>query len=99
VIVEFEDDDLRRLYVEPAFRLTWMGPDLIKHYRRKLGVVANAKDERDLAAMRSLHFEKLVGDRAGQHSIRLNDQWRLILRLRTDDAGRVAVIVEVVDYH
>lgn len=99
MIVEFEDDDLRRLYVEPDFRLPWMGPDLVKHYRKKLGIVIHAKDERDLISMRSLHFEKLVGDRAGQHSIRLNDQWRLILRLRTDEAGRVAVIVEVVDYH
>ena len=48
---------------------------------------------------KSLHFEKLVGDRGGQHSIRLNDQWRLVLRLEARDDGRVVVILEIVDYH
>jgi proteic killer suppression protein len=99
VQLDFEDDDLRRLYTEVDFRPPWMGSDLVNHFRRKMAVVANAADERDLIAMRSLRFEKLIGDRAGQHSIRLNDQWRLILRFRTNDDGRVAVIVELVDYH
>lgn len=99
MILEFEDDDLRRLYVELDFRLPSMGPDLTKQYRRKMALIANAPDERDLRAMRSLHLEKLEGDRKGQHSIRLNDQYRLIFRLRTGDDGRVAVIIEVVDYH
>jgi proteic killer suppression protein len=76
-----------------------MGPDLVKHFRRKMAVVAAALDERDLLSMRSLRLEKLVGDRAGQYSIRLNDQWRLIVRFKTDEDGRVAVIVALVDYH
>lgn len=97
--VVFEDDDLRRLYTEAGFHLPWMGPDLVKHFRRKMAVVAAALDERDLHSMRSLRLEKLVGDRAGQHSIRLNDQWRLIVRFRTNEDGRVAVIVALVDYH
>jgi proteic killer suppression protein len=95
----FEDDDLRRLYVEADFRMPSLGPDLIKHYRKKLAVIDASTDERDLRAMRSLRLEKLVGDRAGQHSIRLNDQWRLIVRLESDDEGQKAIIVEVVDYH
>ena len=99
MILEFEDDDLRRLYVELDFRLPSMGPDLTKQYRRKMALIANAPDERDLRAMRSLHLEKLEGDRKGQHSIRLNDQYRLIFRLRTGDDGRVAVVIELVDYH
>ena len=99
MILEFEDDDLRRLYVELDFRLPSMGPDLTKQYRRKMALIANAPDERDLRAMRSLHLEKLEGDRKGQHSIRLNDQYRLIFRLKTGDDGRVAVVIEVVDYH
>lgn len=97
--LEFEDDDLRRLYADRDFCLPRMGVDLRTHYRRKIGLIGNAPDERDLRAMRSLHFEKLSGKREGQYSIRLNDQFRLILRLRTDDGARVAVIVEVVDYH
>lgn len=97
--IEFEDDDLGRLYTEPEFHLPWMGPDLVKHFRRKMAVVVAALDERDLLAMRSLKFEKLVGDRVEQRSIRLNDQWRLILRFRIEAEERIAVIIEVVDYH
>lgn len=99
MLIEFEDEDLRRLYDDPGFHLPWMGPDIVRHFRRKVAVVVAALDERDLLAMRSLRFEKLVRSRTGQHSIRLNDQWRLILRFRTDADGRVAVILEVVDYH
>ena len=49
--------------------------------------------------MRSLNLEKLKGDRTGQYSIRLNDQFRLILTFRTEDDGRVVVVLELVDYH
>jgi proteic killer suppression protein len=76
-----------------------VGPDLTKAYRRRVSLIVNANDERDLRALRSLHFEKLVGDRKGQYSIRLNDQWRLILRLERDDSERWVVIVEIIDYH
>jgi proteic killer suppression protein len=41
----------------------------------------------------------LKGARADQHSIRLNDQWRLILHFRTGDDGKSVVVIEIVDYH
>jgi proteic killer suppression protein len=62
-------------------------------------LLAAAADDRDIRAMRSLRMEKLVGDRAGQYSIRLNDQFRLIFRLKTDARGKGVIIIEVVDYH
>lgn len=97
--VEFEDDDLRRLYEDASFRLRALSADLTKQFRKKVAFLQAAADQRDLYAYRALRFEKLSGDRAGQHSIRLNDQWRLIVRLQDDEAGRLLVIVEVVDYH
>jgi len=99
VLIEFDDDDLRKLYVDLDFRLPRLGTDITRQFRKKIAIVVAAPDERDLIKMRSLRFEKLVGDREGQYSIRLNDQFRLILRLRSDREGRVASIVEVVDYH
>lgn len=62
-------------------------------------VLVAARDERDLYALKSLHFEKLKGGRSGQHSIRLNEQWRLIVTLEETDQGRIVNIVEIVDYH
>lgn len=97
--LEFEDEDLRRLYLEPGFRLAAIGPELTKQYRRKMQLLAAAVDERDLRQLRSLHLEKLLGSRAGQYSIRLNDKYRLVFTLRTEEGGRVAVIIEVIDYH
>ncbi len=97
--LEFEDGDLRRLYEERDFALPRLGSDVVKAFRKKLGFLAQAEPEIDLRNYKALHFEKLRGGRAGQHSIRLNRRWRLILRVETDAEGRLLVIVEVVDYH
>ena len=97
--ITFKDDELRKLYEESNHRAPRYGRDLTKAFRKKVGFLAAAASELDLRGMRSLHFEKLSGDRAGQHSIRLNDQWRLILTVETDGEGKLVVIVEIVDYH
>ncbi|MDE0065585.1 MAG: type II toxin-antitoxin system RelE/ParE family toxin [Acidimicrobiaceae bacterium] len=96
---EFEDDDLRRLYEERDFVLPRIGPDVTKSFRKKMGFLANAESESDLRSYRALRFEKLKGGRVGQHSIRLNDQWRLILRIGKDAEGHLLIVVEIVDYH
>lgn len=97
--IDFEDDDLRRLFTEPSFRLPRFGPDLARQYRKKVNFLVNATDERDIRGWKSLHLEKLEGDLAGQHSIRLNRQWRLLLRFERDDAGQLIVIISIDDYH
>lgn len=61
--------------------------------------IVAAVDERDLYALKSRKLESLQGDREGQCSMRLNDQWRLILQFETDDDGKYLLIVEIVDYH
>jgi proteic killer suppression protein len=99
VRIEYADDDLRRLAEELAVRPKKWGPDVVATYRKKVQILDSAKDERDLFAMRSLNLEKLKGARTGQCSLRLNDQFRLILTFRTEDDDRVVVILELVDYH
>jgi toxin HigB-1 len=51
-----------------------------------------------LYQFRGLHFERLERN-AEEHSIRLNDQWRLIVRFREDDGGRYMWIDKIEDYH
>jgi proteic killer suppression protein len=97
--LEFADEDLRRLFEDPDFVVPRFGPDVIKAYRKKVGFLVAATSELDLRAYKALRFEKLLGDRAGQHSIRLNDQWRLILQLDRDSQGKLLVLIEIVDYH
>jgi proteic killer suppression protein len=61
--------------------------------------IRNAPDERDFFAMRSLRFERLKGGRSHQYSMRLNDQWRLILKLEGSGKDKVVAIVAIEDYH
>ena len=51
----------------------------------------------DLAALNSNRLEALKGDRKGQHSIRINDQWRICFQWPKDESGPSNV--EIVDYH
>ncbi len=63
--------------------------------RRKLRQLDSATELRDLAAPPGNRLEALHGDRKGQHSIRVNDQWRICFVWRGGDAYDV----EIVDYH
>lgn len=95
--VEYHDEVLRQLAEESDFTPKGWALDVVKAYRKKIQLIVAAKDERDLYAMRGLRLEQLKGNRTGQSSIRLNDQFRLILTFVTE-SDRVAVILEIVDY-
>ena len=62
---------------------------------RRLEILDNAKTVNDLMALPSNRFEALGGDRAGQYSIRVNQQWRICFEWQDADACNV----EIVDYH
>jgi toxin HigB-1 len=72
---------------------------VIDAFLRAMATIDAAPDERDLYARKGLHFEKLKGDRKGQRSIRLNQQWRLILTIERDNTGALVWIIEIADYH
>ncbi len=63
--------------------------------RRKLRMLNNAQSTEDLRIPPANRLEALKGNRRGQHSIRINDQWRICFAWRDGDAYDV----EVVDYH
>jgi proteic killer suppression protein len=95
---DFDDDSLRRLEEDPNYT-GGFDPGIVKAFRKRMAFIRSAPDERDFYKMKSLHFEKLQGNRAGQHSMRLNDQWRLILRFEKREGGKVVVVVSITDYH
>ena len=63
--------------------------------RRKLRMLNNARAIDDLRIPPSNHLEKLVGDRSGQYSIKVNDHWRLCFIWQDGTITNV----EMVDYH
>jgi proteic killer suppression protein len=69
--------------------------DIAKVARRKLVQLNNAAVLGDLAAPPGNRLEALRGDLAGRHSIRINDQWRIVLRWTNEGPEQV----EIVDYH
>jgi proteic killer suppression protein len=66
-----------------------------KQAQRKLDMLHTARDLNDLRAPPANRLEMLVGDRRGQHSIRINDQWRICFRWTKEGPADV----EIVDYH
>jgi len=69
--------------------------DLVKVARRKLGYLDAAHDLRDLKVPPGNRLEALSKDRKGQHSIRINDQFRICFRWTLEGAADV----EITDYH
>jgi len=65
--------------------------------RLKLDRLEAAVTLRDLAVLPGNRFEALTGDRKGQYSIRINDQWRICFEWREGAPGPASV--EIVDYH
>jgi len=99
VRLSFRDSSLERLYYDSTFRHPRIGTDLTRAYRKKVGLLAAASTPAELRSHKALRLEKLVGDRAGLHSIRLNDQWRVLLEFTVDDGVHSVVIVRITDYH
>ena len=91
-----------RSFADPETERIWSGrrsrklpPDIQSVALRKLRLLNQARAISDLRAPPGNRLEALRGDRAGQHSIRINDQWRICFIW--SEGG--AVDVEIVDYH
>ena len=93
-----QDATLARLETDARFTSGY--PEgIVKAFRKRMWHIRNAVDERDLREQKSAHFEKLQGNRSHQHSMRLNDQWRLIIEIEGKGSSKKLVIVGIEDYH
>ena len=70
-------------------------PDIQRQAQKKLYLLDAAVSLDDLRIPPGNRLEALAGDRKGQHSIRINEQWRICFRWRDNDAHNV----EIADYH
>ena len=95
--VTFADDRLDRLETDPAYTMG-LSEALVKKYRMRMQSIRAARDERDFYAQVAMRYEKLKGKRKHQRSMRLNDQFRLILEITDEDEKRIR-IVGIEDYH
>jgi toxin HigB-1 len=92
VIQSFRSAETERLFLrQPSRKFR----SIERAALRKLDILDGADDLRVLATLPGNRLEKLRGDRAGQYSIRINDQWRICFAWRAGNAHEV----EITDYH
>jgi proteic killer suppression protein len=92
-IKHFACEETERIFKGESSRK--LPEDIQRRARKKLRMLNNSKTVNDLRAPPSNRLEKLSGDRSGQYSIRINDQWRICFAW---DEGS-ATDVEITDYH
>lgn len=93
MIRSFADADTEKVFHRQYVKR--FSPELQRRALRTLGLVHTAATLDDLRTPPGNRLEALRGERAGQHSIRVNDQWRVCFTWRDGNAYNV----EIVDYH
>lgn len=93
MIRSFRNDEAKKIFARERSRK--LPADIQQIALRKLRMLNNAVTLNDLRIPPANRLEKLSKDRAGQHSIRINDRWRICFEWRDGDAYNV----EITDYH
>lgn len=93
MVKSFRDGETERVFERRFSRR--LPTDIQSVALRKLRMLSNAVNVNDLRSPPANRLEKLSGDREGQNSIRINDQWRICFSWREGDAYDV----EITDYH
>ena len=93
MIKSFKSKETQKLFQRQFSRK--LPPEIHRIARKKLEVLDASETIQDLRIPPSNHLEKLSKERKGQHSIRVNDQWRICFEWREGNAYNV----EILDYH
>jgi proteic killer suppression protein len=93
MIISFGDKETEKLFITGKSKK--LPSTLINTAIRKLDYLNRAKKLQDLEAPPGNRLEALKGDLRGKHSIRINDQYRIVFKFQNGDASEV----EVTDYH
>ena len=88
---------LKRIDEEVQYTGGFAG-NIVRTFRMRMQAIRAAKNETDFYALKSLHFEKLKGNRKHQHSM-LNKQFRLIVEPEKGKQGSTIVVIDIEDYH
>ena len=95
---DFADQRLDRLDTDAGFDAGYP-PAVVSAFRRRMQQIRSAPDERVFSALKSLHVETLKGPPSGERSLRLNDQWRLIVEITGTGEEQAIVVLRIEDDH
>lgn len=99
--VKFEKEYLRELfyYGETKDKQHRYQPHIIRRYVRVVNILDSVEKVIDLYRYRALHYEKLVGDKAGLESVRVNDQYRIEFKSSANDGITICNIIELSNHY
>lgn len=97
--IMFDKEYLRRLYEhgDSQDKKHRFQPQVIKKYVKVVDLMIASPNTQSLAKYNSMHYEKLVGDRAGLSSVRVNDQYRIEFEERVKDGETIATICNITE--
>ena len=97
--ITFEQDYLRELFYEGRAKdkKHRFQPQIVRKYIKVLNLIESLDSTQDLYRFTSLHYEKLVGDKVGRESVRVNDQYRIEFRSETVGKERLITICNILE--
>lgn len=99
--ITFEKDYLRELFYngEASDKQHRFQPQIVRKYVRVVNILDSVDKIADLYHYRSLHYEKLLGDKAGLESVRVNDQYRIEFKSSEQGAITICNIIELSNHY
>ena len=99
--IKFEKDYLRELFYEgvASDKQHRYQPHVVRKYVRVVNILDSVDKVADLYRFRSLHYEKLVGDKKGLESVRVNDQYRIEFKSSETEGITICNIIELSNHY
>lgn len=99
--IKFEKDYLRELFYDGEARDKQhrFQPQIVRKYVRVVNILESVNKPVDLFRYHSLHYEKLVGDKAGIESVRVNDQYRIEFKTTSEGEITICNITELSNHY
>jgi proteic killer suppression protein len=96
VLVKFKESVLERLDWDRGYTAGFPLP-VVSAFRGRIQVIRAAPQEHAMLQLTSLQI-KLCGNGANRHSMRVTDEWQLIVAFEDEEIGRVAIVEELMEY-
>ena len=99
--IKFEKDYLREMFYdgEAKDKQHRFQPQVVRKYVRVVNILESVNKPIDLFRYHSLHYEKLVGDKAGTESVRVNDQYRIEFKTTSEGEITICNITELSNHY
>lgn len=97
--ITFEQDYLRELFYEGRAKdkKHRFQPQIVRKYIKVLNLMESLDSIEDLYRFSALHYEALIGEKAGRESVRVNDQYRIEFRSETVGTQRLITICNILE--